>query len=315
MSTLTIAKEVFDIEADAIKNLGAQLTHDFEEAVSAIQHSKGKLILSGMGKSGLIGQKIAATFASTGTPSFFMHPGEAYHGDLGMIEPEDIVLLISYSGETDEILRLLPFFKSQHNIIIAMSGNPHSTLATNSHYHLLIAVEKEACPLYLAPTSSTTATLVMGDALAIALMQRKAFKEAHFAKFHPGGTLGRRLLTTAQDVMRTEALPICPPEATIKEIVSQISLGKLGIVVVMDKEQIIGIITDGDIRRAMDDHEDKFFDLSTADLLTANPKTITPRTKLTQVSDIMTANKINTLLVTNEQTRLVGIIQMYDLGI
>ncbi len=315
MHILTIAKEVFDIEAHAIQKLGIQLTNAFEGAVSSIQHSKGKLILSGMGKSGLIAKKIAATFASTGTPSFFMHPGEAYHGDLGMIEPEDIVLLISYSGETDEVLRLLPFLKAQKNTIIAMSGNPESTLAINSHYHLNIAVEKEACPLYLAPTSSTTATLVMGDALAVALMRVKDFQEVHFAKFHPGGTLGRRLLTTARDVMRTEHLPTCSPQATIKEVISQISLGKLGIVVVIEGEHITGIITDGDIRRAMDTHEDRFFTLCATDLLTRNPKTVSPTTKLTEISDIMTENKINTLLVTNAEAQLIGIIQMYDLGI
>lgn len=315
MTTSEIAKEVFTIEADAIRRLTAQLTDDFDQAVYAIQHTKGKVIISGMGKSGLIGKKIAATLASTGTPSFFLHPGEAYHGDLGMIEPEDIVLLISYSGETDEILRLMPFLKEQQNILLSMSGNPNSTLAKNSHYHLNIAVEKEACPLYLAPTSSTTTTLVMGDALAVALMRTKGFEATHFAKFHPGGTLGRRLLTTVQDVMRQKDLPLCTSGSTIKEVISQISLGKLGMVVITDKQKILGIITDGDIRRAMDSHEDHFFDLRAADLFTANPKTVTPQTKLTQVSDIMTENKINTLLVTNEEACLVGIIQMYDLGI
>ncbi len=315
MHTLTIAKEVFQIEADAITKLSAQLTEDFGEAVSSIQHSTGKLIISGMGKSGLIGQKIAATFASTGTPSFFMHPGEAYHGDLGMIEADDIMLLISYSGETDEILRLMPFLKAQNNTIISMSGNPDSTLAQNSNYHLNISVEQEACPLHLAPTSSTTATLVMGDALAVALMQAKQFQEAHFAKFHPGGTLGRRLLTTAKDVMKKKQLPQCSPDAPIKEVVATISTGKLGLVVVIDQKEIIGIITDGDIRRAMDSHENAFFRLHASDLLSTNPKTIHPDTKLTEVSTIMTENKINSLLVTDEHRQLIGIIQMYDLGI
>jgi arabinose-5-phosphate isomerase len=315
MTPLTTAKEVFATEAIAIQKLSEQLTRDFTDAISAIQSSTGKLIISGMGKSGLIGQKIAATFASTGTPSFFMHPGEAYHGDLGMIEPDDIVLLISYSGETDEILRLMPFLKAQHNTIISMSGNPHSTLAENSNFHLNISVEQEACPLHLAPTSSTTATLVMGDAMAVALMQVKDFQEAHFAKFHPGGTLGRRLLTTAKDVMKKEHLPHCSPKATIKEIITAIGTGKLGLVVILDNKQIKGIITDGDIRRAMDNHEDAFFSLHATDLLSIHPKTIHPDTKLTEVSTIMTENKINSLLVTDIEGQLIGIIQMYDLGI
>jgi len=315
MNIISIAKEVFEIEADAIKTLGSQINNDFAEAARAIQHCEGKLIISGMGKSGLIGKKIAATFASTGTPSFFMHPGEAYHGDLGMIEPEDILLLISYSGETDEILRLLPFLKSQNNRVIAMSGNPNSTLAQNSHWHLNIAVEKEACPLHLAPTSSTTATLVMGDALAVTLMRLKSFEAVHFAKFHPGGTLGRRLLTQAKDVMHTDNLPLCSPDTEIKEIVSRIGDGKLGMVVVEDTSGICGVITDGDIRRAMDSYESRFFSLKAIDLLNSNPKSVTPDTKLTEVSDIMTTHKINTLLVLTQEGKLAGIIQMYDLGI
>ena len=315
MDTLAIAKEVFETEADAIRTLSSHLDSDFAEAAAAIWHSEGKLIISGMGKSGLIGKKIAATFASTGTPSFFMHPGEAYHGDLGMIEPEDILLLISYSGETDEILRLMPFLKSQGNRIIAMSGDHDSTLARNSHWHLNIAVPKEACPLHLAPTSSTTATLVMGDALAVVLMRLKSFEAAHFAKFHPGGTLGRRLLSCAKDVMHTDALPLCRPDTEIKEVISRIGQGKLGMVVVEDDTGICGVITDGDIRRAMDSHEDNFFTLKASDLLSPDPKSVTPETKLTEVSDIMTRHKINTLLVRTPEGALAGIIQMYDLGI
>jgi len=311
----TLAQEVFSIEAEAIQALGKQLTEDFEHAVTAIKHAKGKLVISGMGKSGLIGKKIAATLASTGTPSFFIHPAEAYHGDLGMIEEEDVVLLLSYSGETDEILRLMPFLKAQQNKIISMSGNPDSSLARNSSHHLNVAVKKEACPLHLAPTSSTTATLVMGDALAVALMQERGFEDRHFARFHPGGTLGKRLLMTAKDAMHTQNLPLCTPQTSIKEVVSKISLGKLGLVVLMQDGAIQGIITDGDIRRAMDSHEETFFDLLAADLCIANPKTVSPHVRLTEVSDIMTTHKINALLVTDAHTQLLGIIQMYDLGI
>ncbi|HIP62416.1 MAG TPA: KpsF/GutQ family sugar-phosphate isomerase [Sulfurovum sp.] len=315
MTTISIAKEVFQIESNAIKQLSKQLTQDFDNSISAIQSSRGKLIVSGMGKSGIIGKKIAATFASTGTPSFFLHPGEAYHGDLGMIEADDILLLISYSGETDEVLRLIPFLKEQNNTIISMSGDPTSTLATNSDFHLNIAVEKEACPLYLAPTSSTTATLVMGDALAVALMRAQNFDNEHFARFHPGGTLGRRLLTRVKDIMRTKNLPICQSNTSIKEIIAQITAGKLGLVVVMNGEEIQGVITDGDIRRAMEDYEDRFFQINASELLAKDPKTIDQSSKLTEASNMMTENKINSLLVTDSKENLVGIIQMYDLGI
>lgn len=312
---LRIAKEVFEIEAKAISNLCRQLTEDFYFATEAMLATQGKVILSGMGKSGLIAKKIAATLASTGTPSFFIHPAEAYHGDLGMIEPEDIVLLISYSGETDEVLRLMPFLRKQGNIIVAMSAKENATLVKNSHYFLSIAVEKEACPLHLAPTSSTTATLVMGDALAIALMKLRGFQDEHFARFHPGGTLGKRLLTTAKDVMRADALPVCEYSADVKTIVSRISLGKLGLVVVLKEKKILGVITDGDIRRAMDTHEETFFKLRAEDLYTADPKCVSPDSKLTEISTMMTSNKIHSLLVVNEDATLLGVVQMYDLGI
>ena len=235
MEIKKLAQEVFEIEAKEIANLSHRLTDDFEKSINAILESSGKLIVSGMGKSGIIGKKIAATFASTGTPSFFLHPGEAYHGDLGMIEENDVVLLISNSGETDEVLKLIPFLKHQKNCTISMSGNDNSTLAKNTNYHLNIAVEKEACPLFLAPTSSTTATLVMGDALAVTLMKLRDFKEENFAKFHPGGSLGRRLLTTVGDVMKKHELPITNSNATIKEVIQRITEGKLGLVVVSDE--------------------------------------------------------------------------------
>ncbi len=231
-----IAKEVFIIEAREVLNLSNSLTEDFQMAVEAIFNSKGKLIVSGIGKSGIIGKKISATMSSTGTPSFFLHPSEAYHGDLGMVEKSDIVLLISNSGESDEVLRVIPFLKSNGNKIIGMSGNVNSTLAKNSDYHLNIGVEKEACPLQLAPTSSTTATLVMGDALAVVLMKLRDFKERDFAKFHPGGSLGRRLLTKVEDVMHKRSLPICPRDTDIKDVIQIVSKGKLGLVVVLDRE-------------------------------------------------------------------------------
>ena len=315
MEIKKLAQEVFEIEAKEIANLSHRLTDDFEKSINAILESSGKLIVSGMGKSGIIGKKIAATLASTGTPSFFLHPGEAYHGDLGMIEENDVVLLISNSGETDEVLKLIPFLKHQKNCTISMSGNNDSTLAKNTNYHLNIAVEKEACPLFLAPTSSTTATLVMGDALAVTLMKLRDFKEENFAKFHPGGSLGRRLLTTVGDVMKKHELPITNSNATIKEVIQRITEGKLGLIVVSDENGINGVITDGDIRRAMESREKEFFGLLAKDLMSLHPKLIDESEKLITASTIMSENKINSLLVVNAVNDFVGVVQMYDLGL
>ena len=315
MDIKKLAQEVFEIESKEIANLSKRLTDDFEKAINAILQSSGKLIVSGMGKSGIVGKKIAATLASTGTPSFFLHPGEAYHGDLGMIEENDIVLLISNSGETDEVLKLIPFLKHQKNCTISMSGNDESTLAKNTNYHLNIAVDKEACPLFLAPTSSTTATLVMGDALAVTLMKLRDFKEENFAKFHPGGSLGRRLLTTVGDVMKKKNLPIISSQANIKEVIQRISEGKLGLVAIIDNNKIMGIITDGDIRRTMESREKDFFNLKAEDLMSNHPKLIYESDKLISASNIMSQHKINSLLVVNESNDLVGVVQVYDLGV
>jgi arabinose-5-phosphate isomerase len=314
MNINSIAKRVFEIESKEIANLSNKLTVDFEKAVEAILGCRGKLIISGMGKSGIIGKKIAATMASTGTPSFFLHPGEAYHGDLGMIERDDIVLLISNSGETDEVLKVVPFLKAHKNIIISMSGNPDSTLAKNSSYHLNISVKEEACPLQLAPTSSTTATLVMGDALAVALMRLRDFQDRDFAQFHPGGSLGRRLLTKAEDVMHSQNLPICSLDDSIKDIVQTVSEGKMGLSIIMSNNKIVGIITDGDIRRAMESMEEKFFSLKARDLMSKNPKMVDAKSKLTEVQKMMTKYKVNSLLVCQGES-LLGVIQIYDLGI
>ena len=309
-----IAKEVFEIESKEIANLANNITQDFKNSVNDIFNCKAKLIISGMGKSGIIGKKIAATMASTGTPSFFLHPGEAYHGDLGMIGVDDIVLLISNSGETDEVLKLIPFLKSQANIIIGMSGNIASTLAKNSTHHLNIHVSKEACPLQLAPTSSTTATLVMGDALAVALMKLRDFRDTDFAQFHPGGSLGRRLLTTVEDVMHKDNLPICSKESGIKEIIQSVSEGKMGLAIVMQENDILGIITDGDIRRAMESMEENFFTLQAKDLMSLHPKVINPKAKLMEAQTMMSKYKVNSLLVV-DNINLIGIVQIYDLGI
>lgn len=315
MNIIEIAKEVFEIESKEIQNLSNLLTGDFENAVNSVINSNGKLIVSGMGKSGIIGKKIAATLASTGTPSFFLHPGEAYHGDLGMIEKDDVVLLISNSGETYEVLKLIPFLKNQENITISMTGKPNSTLAINTNYHLNVAVQKEACPLQLAPTSSTTATLVMGDALAVALMKLRNFEDKDFAQFHPGGSLGRRLLTKVENVMKKDNLPICNKDENIKEVIHKITDGKCGLVVVLEDNKISGVITDGDIRRAMETKENNFFNLTASELMSSNPKTVNQNEKLTVASEIMNENKVNSLLVIDENSSFTGIVQMYDLGI
>lgn len=315
MKIIDIAKKVFDIESKEISNLANLLTEDFEKTVNAVFTSKGKFIISGMGKSGIIGKKIAATLASTGTPSFFLHPGEAYHGDLGMIEKEDIVLLISNSGETDEVLKLIPFLKSQGNTTISMSGNPSSTLAKNTTYHLNIAVEKEACPLQLAPTSSTTATLVMGDAIAVSLMKIRNFKDENFAKFHPGGSLGRRLLTRVETVMKTNNLPISNINDSALEVLHNVTSYGLGLTVVCENKKIIGLITDGDLRKAIELNKNNFFDLTACELLVKSPIVINKSLKLTDAQYIMDDKKINSLLVSNEDMELIGIVTYKDIVI
>ena len=312
MDLKKIAKEVFEIQAREIANLSNFITEDFEKAVLEIASSRAKVIVCGMGKSGIVGKKIAATLASTGTPSFFLHPAEAYHGDLGMIQKQDRILLISNSGETDEILKLIPFLKQQKNPIIAMSSNPNSTLAKNSNYHLNIFVEKEACPLQLAPTSSTTATLVMGDALAVALMKINKFKNENFARFHPGGNLGKKLLTRVRDIMKKEPLPMVPCEAHCKEVITQITSGKCGLVAVMQEDTIKGIITDGDIRRAMTHQQSEFFNLRAKDLMSENPTTIGADEKWSKATELMNQKEITGLLVVDKQSKFVGIVEVFD---
>ena len=313
MSSRRFAEEIFEIESKQVANLSSLLTDDFDGAIKAILACRGKLIVSGMGKSGLIGMKIAATLASTGTPSFFLHAAEAYHGDLGMIGREDILLLLSNSGETDEVLKLIPFLKKQGNVIVSITGNPASTLATHSDYALNVAVTEEGCPLNLAPMSSTTATLVMGDAMAATLMHTRGFRDEDFAQFHPGGSLGRRLLTRVEDVMHSEHMPVCAPQACIKDVISLMSSRKFGLAVVMQGSHIAGVVTDGDVRRAMED-EDRFFALKAEDIMSRDPKCIAHDARLTAAQEMMTRFKINTLLVSKEDT-LAGIVQIYDLGL
>ncbi|EGV38310.1 KpsF/GutQ family sugar-phosphate isomerase [Neisseria weaveri] len=299
-------------EAEAIETMATRLNEQFEQAVQAIMGMKGRVIVVGMGKSGIIGQKIAATMASTGTPAFFVHPGEAFHGDLGMIKPVDVTLLISNSGETEEVIRILPFLQYQQNKIIAMTGNTHSTLAENADIVLDINVSREACSNNLAPTSSTTCTLVMGDALAMVLSSQKNFKPEDFARFHPGGSLGRKLLTRVSDVMKKKNLPTCTPDDLFKDVVHSINRGQSGLALVMENNRLQGIITDGDIRRAFD-REDNFTTLRAKDIMTPNPKWVAPDVRFGEAEAYMRASKINSLVVQNTEKEVVGILCIYDL--
>ncbi len=298
-------------EAEAVLDLLPKLDDNFDKAVELILACKGKVIVTGVGKSGHIGAKIAATLSSTGTPSFFINPLDVFHGDLGVMTSDDVVLAISNSGHTDELLRFIPMVLHMNIPIIGMSGNPQSLLAKYSTIHINTKVKKEACPLNLAPTSSTTAQLVMGDAIAIALMQEKHFKPRDFAQFHPGGELGKQLLTTAQDVMRTEELPIIPQEMHLGEAIIHVSNGKLGLGVSLQDGKVVGLITDGDIRRAMEKWQAKFFDRTVGDIMTREPKCVLPTTKLSEIRRIMHRNKIHTVLVTDQANNLLGIVDNY----
>ena len=299
-------------EAQAILNLIPQLDEHFEKAVELMYHCHGKVIVTGVGKSGNIGAKIAATLASTGTPAFFINPLDAYHGDLGAMTSEDVVLALSNSGQTDELLRFIPILLHMHVPIIGMSRNPDSLLAKYSTVHVKVYVEHEACPLNLAPTSSTTAALAMGDALAVALMRVRDFKPRDFAQFHPGGELGKRLLTTAEDVMRTDDLPIIPQDMHLGEAIIEVSRGKLGLGVALnDDKTIAGIITDGDIRRAMQKWQAAFFDHTVADIMTRDPKTVLPNVKVSEIQRIMHRYKIHSVLVCDKEKHLLGIVDSY----
>ena len=299
-------------EAQAILNLIPQLDENFEKAVELMYHCHGKVIVTGVGKSGNIGAKIAATLASTGTPAFFINPLDAYHGDLGAMTSEDVVLALSNSGQTDELLRFIPILLHMHVPIIGMSRNPDSLLAKYSTVHVKVYVEHEACPLNLAPTSSTTAALAMGDALAVALMRVRDFKPRDFAQFHPGGELGKRLLTTAEDVMRTDDLPIIPQDMHLGEAIIEVSRGKLGLGVALnDDKTIAGIITDGDIRRAMQKWQAEFFDHPVADIMTREPKTVLPNVKVSEIQRIMHRYKIHSVLVCDKEKHLLGIVDSY----
>ena len=306
------ASQCLHDEAEAIVGLIPQLDDNFDKAVELMYNCKGKIIVTGVGKSGNIGAKIAATLSSTGTPAFFINPLDMYHGDLGVISKHDVLLALSNSGQTDELLRLITIVLHLKATIISMTSNPQSLLAKYSNAHITVKVEKEACPLNLAPTSSTTAALAMGDALAIALMQVRDFKPNDFAKFHPGGELGKRLLTTATDVMRSDDMPIVPEEMHLGEAIILVSKGKLGLGISLTDGKVSGLITDGDIRRAMEKWQAEFFNKTVSDIMTRNPKMVLPDTKITEIQQIMHKHKVHTVLVVDKDRHLLGVVDHYS---
>ena len=311
-TSIELAIQCFKDEAAAVIGLTEKLDGGFEQAVELMYNCKGKVIVTGVGKSGHIGAKIAATLSATGTPSFFINPLDVFHGDLGVMTPDDVVLAISNSGQTDELLRFIPMVLHMQIPIIGMSGNPESLLAKYSTCFLNVGVEKEACPLNLAPTSSTMAQMAMGDALAVALIEKRHFQPRDFAQFHPGGELGKRLLTTAQDVMRSDDMPILPPEMHLGEAIILVSKGKLGLGIAEVDGQIVGLITDGDIRRAMEKWQAEFFDHTVSDIMTRSPKTVKAETKITEIQKIMNQYKVHSVLVIDDDNHLLGVVDHYS---
>jgi arabinose-5-phosphate isomerase len=312
---LDIARKVLRTEADAIEGLIERLDSNFNEAIEIILASRGKVVVTGMGKSGLIGKKLAATFASTGTPAFFMHPAEACHGDLGMVSSDDVLIAISNSGETEEILDLIPFLKRFDVRIIALTGAPASTLSRSADVNLDISVKEEACPLGIVPTASTTASLAMGDAIAVALLIKRGFKQEDFANFHPSGSLGRKLFVKVRDLMHAgAALPLISPAESMTGAVMEISSKRLGMTIVSDESRkIAGIITDGDVRRGIEKWGKDFFDMKASAVMSKNPKTISADELAAKALAVMERHSITVLVVSDNEERAEGIIHLHDL--
>ena len=308
-------RRVFATEAQALTAVGARLDGEFSAACRLMLETRGRVVCTGMGKSGHVARKIAATLASTGTPAFYVHPGEAAHGDLGMITDADVVLALSYSGESDEILLLLPVLKRQGNRLIAMTGRPNSSLARESDVHLDVSVPAEACPLDLAPTSSTTASLAMGDALAVALLEARGFTADDFARSHPAGALGRRLLLHISDVMHAgDDVPRVGADATVSEALVEMSRKRLGMTAVVDDEgKLIGLYTDGDLRRTLDDNRVDLRNTRIVEVMTRTPKTIGSNSLAVEAAQLMETHKIGGLLVIDAEHRVVGALNIHDL--
>lgn len=308
MNHLDSAKETLSLYAQQIITLNHRLSEEFNEVVEMMLACQGRVVVGGIGKSGLVGKKMVATFASTGTPSFFLHPTEAFHGDLGMLKPIDMVILISNSGETDDVNKLIPSLKSFGNKIIAMTGNPYSTLGRNADVILNIGVEREACLNNLAPTSSTLVTMALGDALAIALMKARDFRPEDFARFHPGGSLGRRLLNRVRDVM-VRNLPIAHLDTPFTECLSVMNEGRMGVAVIMHEGKLEGIITDGDIRRTLAKHGAESLSKTAEEIMTRNPKTINDSVFLVKAEDLMKELKIHSLIAVDDNGKVTGLIE------
>ncbi|OCL84749.1 KpsF/GutQ family sugar-phosphate isomerase [Arcobacter porcinus] len=313
MNYKNIVKDVLKIEADELLKCADSFDFDIEKVVDLIVNSKGKLIVTGVGKSGLVGAKIAATLASTGTSSFFLHPTEAMHGDLGMIGKDDVVLAISYSGESDELVQILPHIKRFNIPMIAMAKNPDSTLAKYADYFLNIAVSKEACPLDTAPTSSTTLTMAMGDALAVCLMKKRDFKKEDFASFHPGGSLGKKLFVKVSDLLRVENLPVVSRETKLKDAIITMSAGRVGTVIICDNNKVLGVLSDGDLRRSLMVN-DFSIDCKVEDIANMNPKTFNDENLLaSDALQIIENHKIQLLIITDKDKKLKGLLHIHDL--
>ncbi|MDU7786509.1 MAG: KpsF/GutQ family sugar isomerase [Aggregatibacter aphrophilus] len=308
MDYLQIARETLSVEEKALGQLNQKLDRTFADVVELILACEGRLVIGGIGKSGLVGKKMVATFASTGTPSFFLHPTEAFHGDLGMLKPIDVVMLISYSGETDDVNKLIPSLKNFGNKIIALTSNKNSTLARHADYVLDISVEREVCPNNLAPTTSVVVTMALGDALAVCLMRARDFQPEDFAKFHPGGSLGRRLLCRVKDQMQTR-LPIATLTTSFTDCLTIMNEGRMGVALVMEKQQLRGIITDGDIRRALTANGAYTLSKTTQELMTSHPKTIHQDTYLSEAENYMKAHKIHSLVVVDDAQNVVGLVE------
>lgn len=311
---LDLAREVLRIEADAVQALAARLDGNFLRALEVILCCEGRVIVSGMGKSGHIARKIAATLSSTGTPAYFVHPGEASHGDLGMITSEDVIIALSYSGESQELMTIVPVIKRQGARLVSMTGNPASSLAKVADVHLNAAVDKEACPMGLTPTASTTAALALGDALAVALLDAKGFSAEDFARSHPGGSLGRRLLTRVRDIMRSgERLPMVHEDALLSDAILEISKKGVGMTAIVDAGQrVLGIYTDGDLRRTLAKKFD-FNATTVRSVMSANPRCIGPDALAAEAVQVMEQYNISQMLVVDEQHQLVGALNMHDL--
>ncbi len=312
---LDVARKVLDVEAQAVKSLTEKLDSNFEKAVDMIHEIKGRVVVTGMGKSGLVGKKIAATLASTGTPAFFLHPAEASHGDLGMVTERDIIIAISNSGETAELVALVPFLKRFRVKLISMTGNPHSILAKASDVTLDVSVKEESFPMGIVPTASTTAAMAMGDAIAISLLIKKGLSEEDFAQFHPGGSIGKKFFVKVEDLMHSgDRLPLISADTPMSRAVIEMSSKRLGHAVVVDKQrEIAGVLTDGDVRRGLERWGGRLFDLPAEQVMTKNPKTITRDELAAKALSIMESYSITALIVPDEDGRPLGLIHLHDI--